>query len=166
MAFHVMNADHRLAEREAERARYARADQERAGEPGPAGVGDAVEIGELRARIGQDALRERHDAPDVVARGELGHDAAVDRVHRHLRMERVGEQAAVRVVHGEAGLVAGGFDADDEHGGVGDCGGQWHLTIHGRSAVADPFRCTPLGCVDRAVRVKLIDCRNCLSGNG
>ena len=36
---------------------------------------------------------QRHQAPDVVARGELGHHAAVLVVHLDLRMHRVREQA-------------------------------------------------------------------------
>ena len=61
-------------------------------------------------------LDQRHDAPDVVARRELGHDAAVVVVHRDLRVQRVREQPRARVVDGDAGLVAGGFDAEDAHG--------------------------------------------------
>ena len=105
-----------LAERVAERAGDARADQQRAGEAGTLRVGDAVEVGEPGPRLGQHPLRERHDAPHVIARGELGHDAAVDAVHRHLRVQRMREQPAGRVVHGHAGFVAGGFDAENEHG--------------------------------------------------
>jgi hypothetical protein len=93
MALHVMDADHRLAEREAQRARDARADQKRSGEAGTAGVGDAVRSADATPGVGQHALRERHHAPDVIARSELGHDAAVDRVHRHLRVQRMREQA-------------------------------------------------------------------------
>ena len=52
----------------------------------------------------------------MVARGQFRHHAAVGLVHRHLRMHGMGEQAALRVVEGDAGFVAGGFDAEDKHG--------------------------------------------------
>jgi hypothetical protein len=53
----------------------------------------------------------------VIARGEFRHHAAVHRVHRHLAVQGVAEQAAPAVVETKAGLVAGGFYAEDQHGG-------------------------------------------------
>jgi hypothetical protein len=47
--------------------------------------------------------------------GELGFDAAIVGVHRSLRVHLLGEETARGVVHRHAGLVAGGFDAEDEH---------------------------------------------------
>ena len=77
-----------------------------------------VEVRQARSPASlQHALDQRDDAPDVVARRELRHHAAVVLVHGDLRMQRVREQAGVRVVHGDAGLVAGGLDAEDAHGG-------------------------------------------------
>ena len=52
----------------------------------------------------------------MVARGELRNDAAVVGVHRDLGVQGVGEQPASGVVEGDAGLVAGGFDTEDDHG--------------------------------------------------
>ena len=52
----------------------------------------------------------------MVARGELGNHAAVGLVHRRLRMHRVRDQpAGVTVVKGDAGVVARGLDAEDQH---------------------------------------------------
>ena len=116
MALHVMDTDYRLAKRIAERAGNAGADQKRAREARTSREGDAVEIGKPDASVAQYALGERHDAPHVIARGKFGHDAAVDRVHRHLRMQRMREQTAARVVDGKAGFVAGRFNAECEHG--------------------------------------------------
>ena len=56
MAFEVMHADDRLAEREAQRVRDRRADQQRTGEPRSLRVRDAVEVGELRVRLREHAL--------------------------------------------------------------------------------------------------------------
>ncbi len=81
--------------------------------PGPLRVGDRRRGRRARAPASRSTrFGQRHHAPDVVARGELGHHAAVRLVHRHLRMQRVGQQAASAVVEREAGLVAGGFDAE------------------------------------------------------
>ena len=56
----------------------------------------------------------------MVAAGQFGHHAAVFGVQGDLAVDRVGTQAvgarAGRVVHGHAGLIAGGFDAEDAHG--------------------------------------------------
>ena len=84
--------------------------------PGPLRVGDPIEIVEPATGFGDHAFGQRHDAPDVVARRELGHHAAVGLVHRDLRVQRVREQAPRAVVDGEPGFVAGGFDAQDHHG--------------------------------------------------
>ena len=53
----------------------------------------------------------------MVARGELRHHPAVGRVHRDLRMQRVREQppGVAAVVERDAGFVAGGLDAEDQH---------------------------------------------------
>ena len=78
-------------------------------------VGDAVEVGERESGVREHPPGQRNDAAHVVARRELRHDAAVGFVHRHLRVQRVGDEAAARVVDREAGFVAGGFDAEDAH---------------------------------------------------
>lgn len=77
---------------------------------------DRVDVVAMRAALGHHFVEQRQRAANVVARCELGHDAAVFAVHRDLRMERVCEQAALRVVEREAGFVAGAFDAENEHG--------------------------------------------------
>ena len=84
--------------------------------PGPRVKAMPSRSASVDASVAQYALGQRHDAPHVIARGELGHDAAVDRVHRHLRVQRMREQTAARVVDGKAGFVAGRFDAECEHG--------------------------------------------------
>jgi hypothetical protein len=37
-------------------------------------------------------------------------------VHRDLRVQGMGQQPALRIVQSEAGFIAGGFDAEDNHG--------------------------------------------------
>jgi hypothetical protein len=46
----------------------------------------------------------------MVARSQFGHDAAVFRVHGNLGIKCVRAQAAVRVVQGNAGLIARCFN--------------------------------------------------------
>ncbi len=150
VAFEVMDADRRLPERVAECRGDACANQQCAGEAGSLRVGYSVEVAERRPGLGQDALREGDDAPNVVARRELRHDAAVDPVHRHLRMQRVREQATAVVVDGEAGFVAGSLDAEDEHGACGNGAGASRYTVR---AAASP--CRTRGCALPVARRRL-----------
>ncbi len=116
MALEVMHADDRLRERETECIGDRRADQQRPREARSLRVRDPVEVAQRNAALGKHALRERNDALNVIARRELGHHAAVRLMHRHLRMQRVREEAAAGVVDGEPGFVARGFDAENDHG--------------------------------------------------
>ena len=70
------------------------------------------------ACLRQRMLEQRDRAPDMVARRQFRHHAAVLLVHRHLRVQGVGQQAALRVVEREAGFVTGGFDAKNNHEGA------------------------------------------------
>jgi hypothetical protein len=76
---------------------------------------DGVEVAETTTGFGQDALGERKDPPHMIARRKLGHDAAVGLVHRDLRVQRMREESTLRVVDGEARLVAGSLDAEYFH---------------------------------------------------
>ena len=55
----------------------------------------------------------------MVAGGEFGHHAAVKPVQVDLRVQGLAQHAVLAVVERDAGFVAGGFDAEGEHGGVG-----------------------------------------------
>src|SRR5690606_9460948 len=92
-----------------------RADEQRTGKPGAFGPRDGVEIAARDACLRQHLLDERQHAADVIARREFGYDAAVALVQLDLRMKRLREQAAFGAVQRGAGLVAGGFDAQDLH---------------------------------------------------
>ena len=115
VVFEVMDADRRHAEFVGDPGGDARAHQQRAGEPGAFGIGHCVEVREAHARAREHALGERQGPPDVIARGKLRDDAAVLGVQRRLRVHLVREQPARAVVQGDAGLVAGSLDAEDEH---------------------------------------------------
>ena len=93
------------------------ANQQGAGEPGTLGVADALEISHLALCALENQARERHQALDMVAGREFRNDAAVDLVHRDLRMHGVGEQPAPgAVVQGDTGFIARSLDSKDEHG--------------------------------------------------
>ncbi len=108
----------RLAERERESVRDAGAAEQRAREGrGPWVKRDGIDIGKRNVRLREDLLEQRQGPADMVARCKLGHYAAVLAMHGDLRMERMREQSALRVVERETGFIAGAFETEDEHGG-------------------------------------------------
>ena len=116
VAFQVMDSKYRNRQRFSERVGEGSADQQGAGEPGALGIAHAAQLGHPVSGAFENQARERHEAPNVVARGKLGHDPAVGLVHRHLRMHHVGEQAPLgAVVQRDAGFIAGSLDPEDEH---------------------------------------------------
>ena len=117
MAFEVVDADGRDAQRKRKRMRERRAHQQRAGEARALGIADARQVRRAPPRAGEHLTSERHKPPDVVARSQLWDHAAVSLVHRDLRMHGVGEQAGLSaVVQGDAGFIARSLDPKDEHG--------------------------------------------------
>ncbi len=107
----------RHAQRHGQPRGEARAGKQCAGQPRPGGVGNGIDVGLGAAGLGQHLLQQGGKPADVIARSQLGNDAAVILVHRHLRMHRMGEQTARAVVQGEAGFVAGRFNAQYQHCG-------------------------------------------------
>ena len=126
MAFEMVYAQRRYAQREGERIGDAGADQERTGEARPLGVGDGVELGELRPGLAHHPADQRQHAPDMVARGEFRDHAPVFLVHRDLGVQRVRQQAALAVIQRDAGFVAGGFYAQDQHAAGFNAGSSRH----------------------------------------
>jgi hypothetical protein len=110
-----MHADRSDSKTESETVRHCGAHQQRSGETRTLGVGDRVQVRLLGAGLVQDFADERDQPPNMVARRELRHDASVRIVQRHLRMQRVREQAAAAVVDSDPGFVAGGLDPKHEH---------------------------------------------------
>ncbi len=116
----VMDRHERLAVDERDRLGGLQPDEQRADEPGPLRHRDRGEVLEPRAGVGHRLLHDGHDRLDVVARGELGHDAAVGRVQLGLARHHVREDAAAVLDDRGSGLVAGGLDP--EHAGRGRAG--------------------------------------------
>ena len=115
MTGQVIDAHERLAERVGQRLRRLDAHEERAHEPGPTRHGDAVQVVEGDARVGDGAAEHGDDRRDVLARSHLGHDATVLGVHEDLRRDDVGAHAAPALDHGGRRLVTRRFDAQNEH---------------------------------------------------
>ena len=118
MAFQVMDAQHRLVDGQAQAASDGGTDQQRAGQARTLRVGDGVDLGQGDAGLRQGLFQQRDGAADMVARRQFGHYAAILLVHGDLRIEGVRQQAALRVIQGQAGFVTGGFDAKNNHEGA------------------------------------------------
>ncbi|MCY1365309.1 hypothetical protein D9M69_521490 [compost metagenome] len=117
MPFQVVDTDGRQVARPGERLRDAGAHQQGACQTGAGRVGDRADIGHLQARLVQDLAGKRHDAADMVARGEFRHHAPVFLVHGDLGVQRVREQTPFSTDGCNAGFVAGAFKAENNHGG-------------------------------------------------
>src|SRR5262249_41110776 len=113
------------------------ADQQRTHEPRPARHGDAVQVGEPDARVGDGAPEHGRDGRDVLARRDLGHDAAVLGVHEDLGRDDVGAHAPTILDDGRRRLVARGLDPQDQHSLRGFYHGD--STIARRSAAYCPL---------------------------
>ena len=116
MAFEMVDAQRRNAQSKGERIGHAGADQQRPGQPRPLGIGKGIEVIEPGTSLAHYLADQRQHAPDVVTRSQFGHHAAILLVHRNLCMQGVREQAALTVIQRDAGFVAGGFYAQDQHG--------------------------------------------------
>ena len=113
--FHVMHGERRDPESEShaccERAPdHERSDQSRAGR-----ISDRLQIGHVEARLSQHVTNHRREPRGMVARSQLGDDATEGLVYLDLAEQRLRQQAAVRIVNGDAGFVAAGFDTEDVH---------------------------------------------------
>ena len=85
--------------------------QHRADQPGGKGDGHAGQVGGGEARVGQGLLHGAADEFHMAAAGDLGHDAAIQRLLGHAGGHHIAEQLAAVFYHGGGGLVAAGFDA-------------------------------------------------------
>ena len=91
------------------------AHHQRPGESRPMGYAHRVEVVERDVRVRQRPLDDGDDLEQVLAGGDLRHDAAVAGVDVYLRGDGVGEDARAVGHDGRRRLVAGGLDAEDEH---------------------------------------------------
>ena len=119
MPLEMVDAEGRHAERGGERVGEGGPGEQSAGKAGALRIGDRPELRNGAAGTREHVPGEGYEAPDMVARGELGDHAAVGFMHLDLGVHHVREQPPGRgVVQRHAGLVAGGLDAEDQHGGI------------------------------------------------
>ena len=119
MALQVVDGRERQLARGRERLGRREADEQRADQPGALRGGDQLDVVEPdRPRRSSARCDDRVDELEVVARGDLGHDAAEVLVHG-LRGDHVGADAPVAVDHRRARVVAAGLQREDAHTGPG-----------------------------------------------
>ena len=91
------------------------ADKQRADQPGRRGHGHSVDPRERTARIAERLLYNRNNVFTVAARCDLRHDAAVEPVLRHLRID-CGRTDCPSIRHnGRSRLVTGAFNRQYVH---------------------------------------------------
>ncbi len=78
MPFHMMHTNRRYAPGERQRLRAGGPDQQRADQSWAGGIGDRIDLRSITLGIGKHLANQRQHALDVIARGELGHYAAID----------------------------------------------------------------------------------------
>jgi len=116
MPLQMVDRDQRLADRMRQRLAGDEADHDAADQAGAGGGGDRVDRIETQPGIGERATDERFERLDMRARGDFGDDAAERRMRRLLPGEAVAEHAPVAGHERGGGLVAGGFEAEDDPG--------------------------------------------------
>ena len=121
MAFKVVDGDEGDVLREGQGLGVGDADQQRSGEAGAGGDGDGVEVVEGDVGLGEGGADDGDDGAEMLAAGQLGNDAAIAGVGGDLRGDDRGKCAGAALDDGGSGLVAGGFDGEDEAAG-------WHLS--------------------------------------
>ena len=114
MAFEVIDGDEGDVLREGEGLGVGDADEQGTGEAGAGGDGDGVEVGEGDVGLGEGGADDGDDGAEMLAAGEFGDDSAVAGVGGDLGGDSRGESAGAALDDGSGGLVAGGFDGEDQ----------------------------------------------------
>ena len=133
MALQVIDACEGLGGRRSERLRRADPDQQRPDQPRAAGDRERVDVAEPDLGLGERGVDDRVDELEVVAGGDLGHDAAEPGVRRGLRRDHVRADRGA-VYDRRAGVVAGGLEREDHR----------HATRpFSLGSLPGPIRCRP-----------------------
>ena len=106
MAFKMVNGNNGLIDGKCQGVGEARTGQQCATQARALRKGNRVNIGIAYTCFLQATLRQRHDTADMVAAGQLGDNAAVFSVHRHLCVQMMRQQAVLGIVERNAGFVA------------------------------------------------------------
>ena len=113
VAFEMVDAEERLAERPRHGFGVAHADEQRADQVRPLGDGDGVEVGVGDVGLFAGFAHHGDDFFQVGARGELRDNAAILGVEVDLRADDVGEDARAVGHHRGGGFVAARFNGED-----------------------------------------------------
>ena len=79
------------------------------------GDGNGVEVLYGETRVGEGAMNNGEDGLEVGAGGDFGDDTAIILKNVNLRGDDVAQDGLAVFDDGGAGVVAGGFDAEDFH---------------------------------------------------
>ena len=113
----VVDRVQRLAGGDGERLGRAHPHHQRAGQPGPGGDGDGVHVLQRHAGVGQRLPQGGDEGVEVGAGGDLRDHPAEADVLLHRGGHGVGQQGGA-ADDADAGLVAGGFDAQHQRLGA------------------------------------------------
>jgi len=116
MPGHVGDADHGKTARRRCRLRVQGADQQAAGEAGPAGDRHRVDAVPATRQRRQRAVDHRRDGLEVESGRQVGDDPAVGGVAVDLRADHRAEHLAPVAEHRGGGLVARGLDGEEVQG--------------------------------------------------
>ena len=128
VAFEMVDSDEGKVVGEGEGLGVGDADQKGSGEAWAAGDGDGVKMGEGDVGLGKGRAHDRDDGAEMLAGGEFRDDAAVTGVGGDLGGDYGAEGVGATFDDSGCGLVAGGFDGENETGvghvfSLATCGG-------------------------------------------
>jgi hypothetical protein len=115
MPFHVVNTQYRNAQRETQGMGHGTTHHQRPDQPGAGGIGYPLKIVTIPAGLGQYLVTQRQQFANMVTGRQLRHHPAIIRMHGNLAEQRVGQQALLGVIQGNAGFVTGGFNTKNQH---------------------------------------------------
>jgi hypothetical protein len=131
----VVHADQGAVERQRVGLRRRHPDQQGARQARADGDRERVHVLEPRPAQGEGLLDGGVEQVDVGAGGDLGDHAAVAGVQALLVGDDVGAHPAAVLDQRDGGLVAGGLDAQDQHGQVTSLGSGMRRASSARRAV-------------------------------
>ena len=114
MAFQMIHADQRLSERERENLAVRHSNKQRPNQSRSVRHGHGVHILQRNVRLLDCFANDRNDLPQMLARGELRHHAAVLAVNLRLRRDHARKDSPAIGYDRRRRLVAGRFNAQDQ----------------------------------------------------
>lgn len=114
VAFEMVDCDERNILRVSEGLSVGNSDEERTGEAWAGGDGYGIEIREGDLRLMEHCADYGDDGAKMLAAGEFGNNTAITGMSCDLGGDNGREGARPALDNGGSGLVAGGFDGEDE----------------------------------------------------